>query len=241
MHNVTKSVTLSNQSSRFKGYERIFYMPKNSKCPCCTYLTLSNKTWGSYEICPVCFWQNDLLCIEDPSYCSPLNEGTTLSQAKTNHIRFGAFKEDIVHLTRLPLEEELSQVHRKNQQYDAFFKHILDAFPSYQKRYKTYCLENYGPGENKLAYIDLIDLADHVYQLFCEGRHEELKRGLPIFEYLILAENDNFKNLLNEDTSNLIATGLLESLENKLKTTQYTEFESLLGPICLKFWSGISN
>ena len=27
------------------------------KCPCCEYLTLDSR--GEYDICPVCFWEDD--------------------------------------------------------------------------------------------------------------------------------------------------------------------------------------
>ena len=28
-------------------------------CPCCGYLTLGDEHRGGYEICPVCFWEDD--------------------------------------------------------------------------------------------------------------------------------------------------------------------------------------
>lgn len=34
------------------GHEEILFA-----CPCCLYKTI--KTFGQYEICPVCFWEND--------------------------------------------------------------------------------------------------------------------------------------------------------------------------------------
>ncbi len=35
-------------------------------CPCCGYLTLSEAERGSYEICPVCLWEDDASQFEDP-------------------------------------------------------------------------------------------------------------------------------------------------------------------------------
>ena len=38
------------------------------KCPCCGYYTFDNKPDGSYDICKVCFWEADLIQLEDPTY-----------------------------------------------------------------------------------------------------------------------------------------------------------------------------
>ncbi len=38
-------------------------------CPCCSFLTLSGR--GDYEICPVCFWEDD--GSDDIDHYSPCN------------------------------------------------------------------------------------------------------------------------------------------------------------------------
>lgn len=42
-------------------YEEPFSVVGNEdtleKCPCCDYLTLPNR--GNYDVCPVCFWEDD--------------------------------------------------------------------------------------------------------------------------------------------------------------------------------------
>ena len=57
-------------------------------CPCCGYRTLAER--GGYDICPVCFWEDDgtsdLDCRSDPNRM-------TLREARANFRRFGAVSE----------------------------------------------------------------------------------------------------------------------------------------------------
>jgi len=39
------------------GVEPVTQAPIHNCCPCCGYLTLRER--GGFEICPVCFWQDD--------------------------------------------------------------------------------------------------------------------------------------------------------------------------------------
>jgi hypothetical protein len=50
---------------------------------------LSDPSYGSYEICPVCFWEDDLVQNEDPSYAGGANQ-VSLNEARRNYIEFGA-------------------------------------------------------------------------------------------------------------------------------------------------------
>lgn len=54
-------------------------------CPCCRYLTLEEL--GGYDICPVCFWEDD--GTDDPRRVSGCN-GLTLEAARANFRSFGA-------------------------------------------------------------------------------------------------------------------------------------------------------
>lgn len=60
-------------------------------CPCCGYLTLDHPASGSYDICPVCFWEDDLVQNEDPAYAGGANE-PSLTEARANFARFGAIE-----------------------------------------------------------------------------------------------------------------------------------------------------
>jgi hypothetical protein len=37
-------------------------------CRCCRYLALDEPANGSFEICPVCFWEDDNIQNADPTY-----------------------------------------------------------------------------------------------------------------------------------------------------------------------------
>lgn len=59
--------------------------PELLACPCCSYKTLARR--GDYDICPVCFWEDD--GGNDPSLYSSPNH-MTLGEACENFARFGA-------------------------------------------------------------------------------------------------------------------------------------------------------
>lgn len=68
-------------------------------CPCCGYKTLSNPANGSYDICSVCFWEDDGVQLEDPDYEGGANR-VSLRQAQKNFIKFGACEEEMISFVR---------------------------------------------------------------------------------------------------------------------------------------------
>jgi hypothetical protein len=57
------------------------------QCPCCDYFTLVNR--GAYEVCPVCYWEDDgsdLATLDEPSGANHI----TLREARGNFERLGA-------------------------------------------------------------------------------------------------------------------------------------------------------
>ncbi|MBS7426825.1 hypothetical protein KHP59_01710 [Virgibacillus sp. 19R1-5] len=37
-------------------------------CPCCGYKTLNEEPPGTFEICEICFWEDDYTQFADPDY-----------------------------------------------------------------------------------------------------------------------------------------------------------------------------
>ncbi len=75
------------------------------KCPCCGYITLSEAPPGTYEICSVCFWEDDEVQFNDPSYAGGANK-VSLNQAKINFKEFGATERKFIKDVRDPLPDE---------------------------------------------------------------------------------------------------------------------------------------
>ena len=76
------------------------------KCPCCGYLTISEKPPGTFEICPVCKWEDDDVQFNNHSFTGGANR-VSLNQAKENFKKFGAIEERFIKRTRKPLPEEI--------------------------------------------------------------------------------------------------------------------------------------
>lgn len=75
-------------------------------CPCCGFLTLNEEPPGTWQICPVCRWEDDLLQFGDPSHANGANE-VSLEQARTNYVSFGAKDQPSRQHARAPLPAEV--------------------------------------------------------------------------------------------------------------------------------------
>ena len=75
-------------------------------CPCCGFKTLTGR--GQYEICSVCFWEDDGQ--DDPQadevWGGP-NYELSLTTARENFKRIGASSERVLKHVRKPYEHEL--------------------------------------------------------------------------------------------------------------------------------------
>lgn len=58
----------------------------NYTCQCCGYKTLPEPK-GSYGICPICFWEDDIIQNQSPFYCGGANK-ISLYQAQCNFTLF---------------------------------------------------------------------------------------------------------------------------------------------------------
>jgi hypothetical protein len=79
-------------------------------CYCCSFWTLTEPLYGSYEICPVCFWEDDPVQNSDPNFTGGANH-VSLTQAQRNYIRFGASEKYFIDKVRPPDLEEIPLVH----------------------------------------------------------------------------------------------------------------------------------
>lgn len=78
------------------------------ECPCCGFYTFENEPKGDYDICPVCFWEDDPFAYDDPNEVFSCN-GVSLIKAKLNYQTFGACRKDLLVYVRKPYEAEISQ------------------------------------------------------------------------------------------------------------------------------------
>ena len=76
-------------------------------CPCCGYLTFPvPREEALAYICPVCFWENDVLDPGEDDH-SDENHGMTLRQGRENYQRWGAAEKRLVRFARPPRPSEL--------------------------------------------------------------------------------------------------------------------------------------
>ncbi len=74
----------------------------NIICPCCGCKTISEE----YDICPVCFWENDPIQDMYPD-CSGGANNVSLIEAKKNYKEFGAIEKRFLNVVRKPYDDEL--------------------------------------------------------------------------------------------------------------------------------------
>jgi hypothetical protein len=76
------------------------------RCPCCGCKTLDER--GGFDICPVCFWEDDGQDDNDADVVRGGPNGSlSLTQARANYRRLGAADERRIKNVRPPEPEEL--------------------------------------------------------------------------------------------------------------------------------------
>jgi isopentenyldiphosphate isomerase len=80
-------------------------MKEKHACPCCGYKTFDEQPNGSHNICPVCFWEDDLFQLNNPDYEGGTN-WVSLRQAQKNFAVFGACEKDMIKNIRKPTPDE---------------------------------------------------------------------------------------------------------------------------------------
>ena len=75
-------------------------------CPCCEYITFLKDTSDTYNICPVCYWENESDQLYDPSAPAGGANSVSLNQARQNFLSIGASDEQSIPHVRKPLPKE---------------------------------------------------------------------------------------------------------------------------------------
>lgn len=76
------------------------------QCPCCGYYTFQEPIDNHFDICPVCYWEDDGIQLHDPTYIGGANQ-ISLLEARNNYKSYGAKEPDSKSYTRIPLLDEL--------------------------------------------------------------------------------------------------------------------------------------
>jgi rubredoxin len=79
---------------------------KRYRCPCCGYFTLKQQPPGTFDICPVCFWEDDNIQFRDPTFRGGANR-PSLEEARRNYQAIGAVEERLKLFVRDQRPEEI--------------------------------------------------------------------------------------------------------------------------------------
>ena len=75
-------------------------------CPCCGFTTLTEPPPGTFEVCPVCFWEDDAAQFANPTLAGGANK-ISLTDARSNFLDVGASSRDALKVVRGPLPDEI--------------------------------------------------------------------------------------------------------------------------------------
>jgi RNAse (barnase) inhibitor barstar len=99
MLNCLAEFTRENSNSGFE-YEFVGDVPEYT-CPCCGYVVFRDPP-GSYEICPICFWEDDALQLEFASTLAGGANAPTLVEAQRYYREYRVSEPRLRRLVRSP-------------------------------------------------------------------------------------------------------------------------------------------
>ncbi|CAG0936072.1 hypothetical protein TFLX_04936 [Thermoflexales bacterium] len=76
-------------------------------CPCCGYLVLSEPP-GSYDICPICFWEDDVSQLRFMRIQGGANQ-VSLIEGQKNYMAFGVCEQHVKPHVRSPRSDETKE------------------------------------------------------------------------------------------------------------------------------------
>ena len=77
------------------------------RCEVCGFYTFKNIERDSFEICSVCFWEDDGYNDNPDEVRGGPNQDLSINQAKANFKKFGAYSQHVAQYTRAPRDDEL--------------------------------------------------------------------------------------------------------------------------------------
>ena len=78
--------------------------PRSVACPCCGYLVFKER--GGWEICPICYWEDDPVQIADP-WCPGGANRPCLEESQRNYAAYGAMEQRFVEYVRAPNSKDV--------------------------------------------------------------------------------------------------------------------------------------
>ena len=82
---------------------------KKFKCPCCGYYTFVERPTGTYDICKVCFWEDDPVQLDNPDMGGGANH-VSLNEGRKNYLKFGVCEKEMIPHVRKPLDDEMQGI-----------------------------------------------------------------------------------------------------------------------------------
>lgn len=83
-------------------------MKEKVTCPVCAYETLDS--FASFDICDICFWEDDYVNRDNPSYKDGTNGQLSLWEAQKNFMEFGASDWCVIDCVKKPTNETLDKI-----------------------------------------------------------------------------------------------------------------------------------
>ena len=79
---------------------------KGYPCACCGYLTMDGSESGSFDICAVCYWEDNNVQFANVNYRGGAND-ENVSEARDNYKKFGVYSLQFLKMVRPPHLEEI--------------------------------------------------------------------------------------------------------------------------------------
>ena len=102
---------------------------KKYLCPCCGNYTLDESPPGTFNICPICYWEDDNIQYANPNYRGGAND-ISLNEARENYKKIGVISEKYLDKVKLSINKKTYANIKLTRVFDKiFFKEkLIDKF-----------------------------------------------------------------------------------------------------------------